>query len=122
MKRISLDTNAISHLFRGDKEVMKVMNEADIIYLPYFVIAELHAGFAGGNRKEKNLSILTALEQKSKVRRIYPTDHTIEIYVEIYRHLREKGKPIPTHDIWIAAMTIENSAVLITYDHHFKEV
>ena len=38
---------------------------------------------------------------------------------ELY-FLREKGTPIPTNDIWIAAMVRETGGKLLTRDSHFE--
>ena len=43
-------------------------------------------------------------------------------YGEIKNSLKEKGKPIPENDIWIAAIAKEHNLVLITKDKHFKLV
>ena len=45
MRKIVLDTNAYSHLMEGDKQVLEALNEADKIYLPVFVVAEVLFGF-----------------------------------------------------------------------------
>lgn len=43
-------------------------------------------------------------------------------YGEIVASLYKKGKPIPTNDVWIAALAIQNDFTLITRDKHFKEI
>jgi hypothetical protein len=37
-------------------------------------------------------------------------------------HLRRKGTPIPTNELWIAASAAQHGLMLLTLDHHFKEV
>ncbi|MCP4134020.1 MAG: type II toxin-antitoxin system VapC family toxin [bacterium] len=34
----------------------------------------------------------------------------------------KKGKPIPTNDIWIAAVAFQHGLKLFTRDKHFKDV
>jgi predicted nucleic acid-binding protein len=36
--------------------------------------------------------------------------------------LRRKGKPIPQHDIWIAATAVRHGSKLIALDQHFTAV
>jgi predicted nucleic acid-binding protein len=36
--------------------------------------------------------------------------------------LRKRGRPIPTHDLWIAAIALERELVVFSRDAHFKEV
>ena len=44
---------------------------------------------------------------------------TADRFGRIAAALREKGRPIPTNDVWIAAHAMESGAELITYDRHF---
>lgn len=36
--------------------------------------------------------------------------------------LRKKGRPIPTNDVWIAAIALQYEFTLIARDKHFKEI
>ena len=36
--------------------------------------------------------------------------------------LKQKGTPISTNDIWIAAHAMESGADLISFDEHFKKI
>lgn len=56
------------------------------------------------------------------VERLFPTDETIEIFSDIFTTLKKAGKPIPAHDIWIAALAIETGSVIVHFDKHFEEV
>jgi tRNA(fMet)-specific endonuclease VapC len=44
------------------------------------------------------------------------------IYSQIVTNLRQIGKPIPTNDIWIAAVAFQNGLKLFTKDSHFQAV
>jgi len=122
MKKVVLDTNAYSQLIGGEKKVLDVLNQAAQIIIPSFVIAELISGFKSGSKENWNRSILEQFEARATVQRYYPTDETIEIYAEILFELKTAGTPIPTHDIWIAAIAIENGCTIITYDKHFLKI
>jgi len=37
-------------------------------------------------------------------------------------NLFKKGKPIPTNDVWIAAIAKHHKLTIITKDKHFKEI
>lgn len=43
-------------------------------------------------------------------------------YGTLVRQLNLQGTPIPTNDIWIAAVTFETGAVLLTEDRHFSVI
>ncbi|MBN2893586.1 MAG: PIN domain-containing protein [Bacteroidales bacterium] len=45
-----------------------------------------------------------------------------EEYSEILIELKEKGKPIPENDIWIASICRNNGLILATRDKHLTNV
>ena len=45
-----------------------------------------------------------------------------EEYAQIRKGLKDKGKPIPENDIWIAAICKVNEIPLATRDKHFKNI
>jgi tRNA(fMet)-specific endonuclease VapC len=47
---------------------------------------------------------------------------TAEVYTQTRLHLKQKGKPIPENDIWIAAQCIENNWTLATCDRDFTYI
>jgi tRNA(fMet)-specific endonuclease VapC len=44
------------------------------------------------------------------------------VYGLLKQRLREKGRPIPENDIWIAATAANHNLILVTRDQHFDEV
>jgi tRNA(fMet)-specific endonuclease VapC len=116
------DTNAYSALGRGAKEVLEVYEQADIVYLPFAVIGELLSGFRRGFNAERNLIQLKEFLRLPRVERVDSTARTTEFYGRIHAELKERGSPIPINDVWIAAQSMENGAVLVTYDRHFLHV
>ena len=122
MRKVVLDTSAYSHLIKGDRKIASVLSLADRIFLPLFVIAELVYGFKLGKRESANRNYLAKFESKRTVSRFLPGSETIELYSEVKKDLKLKGKPIPEHDMWIAAITIETGSTLLTYDKHFSYI
>ena len=47
---------------------------------------------------------------------------TADRFGRIAAKLREKGTPIPTNDIWIAAQAMDVGADLLSSDTHFRSV
>jgi tRNA(fMet)-specific endonuclease VapC len=43
-------------------------------------------------------------------------------YGNIKEQLRQKGKPIPENDIWIAAVALQFESILVSRDEHFLAV
>lgn len=57
---------------------------------------------------------------KPGVRVLYATDATTRFYASLYRPLRAQGTPIPTNDLWIAALVVEHDLRLLTRDSYFR--
>lgn len=53
------------------------------------------------------------------VRVPYADEQTTHHYGAVYRQLRKQGTPIPTNDMWIAALVLQHSLVLFARDTHF---
>lgn len=122
MKVITLDTNSYSRLLRGDTLVLKELNTSNIIYIPVVVLGELFHGFYRGNLLNKNEQRLNKFLSKPVVKIANVTAKTSKIYGEIKNLIWKKGHPIPTNDIWIAAIAIETDSTLVTYDKHFLSI
>ena len=116
-----LDTNAYSDWRRSGR-----WNEnlalADRVFVPTVVLGELFHGFAQGRHARRNLAGLDDFLRQPQVDVVSLTRRTAEIYGRFLHHLQTKGTPIPTNDIWIAAMTHEVHGQLATRDAHFRHL
>ncbi len=120
--KLILDTNRYTDLARGDATVVHFLEHADMIYLPFVAIAELRGGFAMGKRGRENETFLRQFILQSNVTSLYPDEQTTVQYAAVYRHLRRQGTPIPTNDIWIAALTLQHGLKLYARDKHFDHI
>ena len=122
MRRLLIDTNIYSYALKGDDEVVEVLKKAEQIGISVISIGELLSGFKGGGKEQKNREELEIFLDSPRVV-IYSLDEdTSEFYAEILNNLREIGKPVPTNDIWIAAVAFQNGLKLFTKDNHFKAI
>ena len=120
--KICVDTNAYTAFKRGDEAVTGVLENAGEVLLPSIVVGELFAGFHMGSRRDRNIEELNDFLAKPGVS-IVDIDRSIaERYGVLIKTLREKGTPIPTNDIWIAAVALDTGARLLTLDDHFQYV
>ena len=103
---ILLDTSGYSELHRGNEAVLEVIRHATTVSVPSIVLGELHSGFKAGTRLQENRERLAKFLAKQTVRVLNVTEATALRYAEVNYYLRVKGKPIPTNDVWIAALTI----------------
>jgi len=49
-------------------------------------------------------------------------DEAASLYADIHVELRRAGTPLPTNDIWIAALAAREGAEIVTSDRHFEVV
>lgn len=122
MKSIILDTNAYSSFIKNDLQVTNEIKNCDIVFLPSIVIGELYSGFYQGNKFQFNEGLLELFLNNVFSKTVSVHETTSKIYGKIYSELLKNGTPIPTNDIWIAAIAIEKNSVLVTYDNHFLKI
>jgi len=121
-RRVVLDTSAYSHFRAGHSELHERLENAVEIIVPTVVVGELHAGFRGGSRFVDNQSALERFLREPFVR-VVGVDAAVAVrYGEVFSQLRRAGKPIPTNDVWIAAVTLETGSHLLTFDEDFSHV
>ena len=120
--RIALDANRYTDVARGDREVVAVLETAEQVFLPFAVLGELRAGFAAGKQGIENERLLQRFLAKPGVESLFASEATTRHYAQLYRQLRQQGTPIPTNDLWIAALVVEHDLALCTRDDHFRHL
>ena len=118
--RFLLDTNILVAILDGEKSALSNLKMAAAVYVPAVALGELYFGAAKSGRPAENAA---------KVNR-FATDATIlpcdpggaREYGLVKQRLREKGRPIPENDVWIAALAKHYGMVLVTRDGHFEAV
>lgn len=101
---------------------MARLEPAEEIVVPTTVLGELYACFRLGFRQKANIQELHDFLERPGVK-VAPIDDAVaRRYGDIVAALRNIGKPMPTNDIWIAAVTLEHNGELLTRDEHFQEV
>ena len=120
--RVALDTNRLIDLFQGDTELAERLATCEEVWIPLVALAEIKAGFYGGNQRHKNELLLRKLLAKKTVDVLLPTLETSEQYARLFVLLKRAGTPIPHNDLWIAALVLEHDLLLITRDQHFRHI
>lgn len=120
--RLALDTNRYSDLFKNVPETIELVESAEAIFMAFVVVAELRAGFAYGRRQLENEGILRRFLSREGVHVLFADDQTTHHYAAIYRQLRRLGTPIPTNDMWLAALALQHNLVLHDRDMHFDRL
>lgn len=120
--RVALDTNRLTDLFQGDRELSDRLGYCDEVWIPLFVLAEIKAGFYGGTERQRNEVLLRMLLSKQTVGVLFPGRETAEQFARLFVQLKRAGTPIPQIDVWIAALSLEHDLTLITRDRHFEHI
>lgn len=122
MKRICLDTSAYSHFIRGTPSAVEAITQAREVLLPVVALGELRAGFRRGARAKQNETNLRNFLSEPATMVIDVDDEVASIYAELIDDLRSQGTPIPTNDVWIAALASSEGAIVLTFDKHFEHL
>jgi len=104
---------------RGDADTVRAVETADTVFLPLIVLGELRCGFAVGRHGAMNEGVLRQFLLRPGVEVLSPDQQTTQHYGAVYRQLRSQGTPIPTHDMWIAALVLQHDLALLARDRHF---
>lgn len=120
--RVAIDTNRYVDLCRGVADTVEILETADDVVLPFVVLGELRAGFLLGRRQADNERALNRLLLKDGVEVLYPDDQTTHHYASVFRQLRKQGTPIPTNDMWLAALVLQHNLALHARDKHFDHL
>ena len=122
--RILLDTNRLTDALRQDEAVKVLVEQAIEVWIPFVALAEIKAGFLGGDarRRAPNEALLLKFLSLPSVGVVYADSETLEIYARLFNQLREAGTPIPTNDLWIGSLAVQHQLSLLTRDAHFAKV
>src|SRR5208283_368772 len=115
-----LDTNALSAVADDDPGVAAVLARADQTAIPVIVLGEYLHGIAQSRNRSAYKAWLTELLNDCTVLDV--SEPTTQRYADIVGELKRKGKPIPTNDIWTAALCRQHSPPLLSRDRHFDLV
>jgi tRNA(fMet)-specific endonuclease VapC len=117
---VILDTNALSAIADNQAAAVRIFSHAANIELPVIVLGEYRFGIALSRRcseYEKWLAELIAAT------RVLPVDQqTAAHYARIRAELKKGGQPIPSNDLWIAALCRQHRLPLMSQDRHFDAV
>ena len=120
--KVALDTNRYVDLCNGNPDTVALLEEAEAVVVPFIVVGELRAGFAGGRRQAENEQKLRRFLMKDGVHVLYPDSQTTHHYAAVFWQLRRAGTPIPTNDMWVAALVLQHNLVLHARDRHFDSL
>jgi predicted nucleic acid-binding protein len=117
---VIVDTNALSAIADERDQIRELLGRATGIAVPVIAIGEYRSGIA---RSRNFLRYQQWLDEFILASRVLVIDEfTTRSYADISLELRHVGKPIPTNDIWIAALCRQHELPLLSRDRHFDTV
>ena len=102
--------------------MVETLSRARWVGVATVVLGELRYGFLTSRKTTENEAQLGRFLAHPIVE-VLPVDNEIsQIYAEIFTTLRHAGTPVPTNDVWIAAVATRHGAAVLTYDAHFQRI
>ena len=114
-----LDTNALSAIVDGDPKVADALPPGRLA-IPAIVLGEFRFGVQQSKRRDGYMDWLA--ENLSDYDVLDVTDRTATYYAEIRIESRQTGSPIPSNDVWIAALCRQFGLPILSRDRHFDVV
>jgi tRNA(fMet)-specific endonuclease VapC len=117
---VILDTNGLSALADGESTLEPILREAAEVALPVIVLAEFRYGVRQSRERQRYEQWLT--ESLGNFRILDVDEATAASYATVRMELKKAGTPIPSNDVWIAALCRQHSLFLLSRDRHFDLV
>jgi tRNA(fMet)-specific endonuclease VapC len=115
-----VDTNALSAIADDHPDVVSVIARSDQMAIPVIVLGEYRYGIAQSRHRAAYENWLTEFLRDCLVFDV--NESTATHYAEVALQLKRAGKPIPSNDLWIAALCRQHSLPLLSRDRHFDFV
>ncbi len=114
------DTNALSAFADGDSDLRQAIERETDLALPTVVLGEYLFGISQSRYRTRYEKWLHTHVGTFLVLPVVAS--TAAHYAEIRAELKSAGQPIPSNDVWIAALTREHGVALVSRDRHFGMV
>ncbi len=115
-----LDTNALAAVADGEPEAVNALSRAPRPAIPVIVLGEYRFGIAQSQHRTEYERWLSEVLLPSRVLDV--NEETTLRYAEIRLELKRAGTPIPSNDVWIAALCRQHALPILSRDRHFDLV
>jgi tRNA(fMet)-specific endonuclease VapC len=117
---VILDTNGLSALAEGESALEPILRKAERVAIPVIVLGEYRYGIGQSRDRKHYEQWLT--ESLPKFRILDVDERTTLSYTVVRTELKKAGTPIPSNDVWIAALCRQHSLPIVSRDRHFDAV
>ena len=104
----------------GEPSLEPVLRKTEQLAIPVIVLGEYRYGILHSRNRRHYQQWL--LEHLPKFRVLDIEDRTTISYSAVRIELKKAGTPIPSNDVWIAALCRQHSLPIISRDRHFDLV
>jgi tRNA(fMet)-specific endonuclease VapC len=115
-----LDTDGLSALAEGELRLEPILRKATQIAVPVIVLGEYRYGIQQSRERQRYEHWL--VEYLPKFRVLNVDEQTTTSYAAVRGELKRAGTPIPSNDVWIAALCRQHSLAVLSRDRHFDLV
>lgn len=115
-----LDTNALSAVADGDASLEPLLQRMSEPSIPVIVLGEYRYGILHSRERKHYEQWLT--EYLPNYRILDVSEETAVHYASVRAEMKKAGTPIPTNDVWIAALCRQYTLPLLSRDRHFDSV
>jgi len=117
---VILDTNGLSAVADGEAALEPILRKAAEVAVPVIVLGEYRYGIQQSRNRQRYEQWLT--ESIPNYRVLDVDEETARSYATLRSELKQAGTPIPSNDVWIAALCRQHSFPLLSRDRHFDLV
>lgn len=115
-----LDTNGLSAIAEGEPALESILRKATQVAVPVIVLGEYRYGIAQSRYRKHYEQWLGEFLQTIRILNV--DERTTVAYSTVRSELKKAGSPIPSNDVWIAALCRQHSQPLLSRDRHFDAV
>lgn len=115
-----LDTNGLSAVADGESALEPILRKAAQIAIPVIVLGEYRYGISQSRNRKHYEKWLAAYLPTFRILDV--DERTTLSYSAVRSELKTAGTPIPSNDVWIAALCRQHSLPLLSRDRHFDAV
>jgi len=115
-----LDTNGLSAVADGDASLEPLLQRPAELSIPVIVLGEYRYGIWQSRERKHYEQWLTQSLPNYRILDI--DEETVIHYASVRAEMKKAGTPIPSNDVWIAALCRQYSLPLLSRDRHFDSV
>jgi tRNA(fMet)-specific endonuclease VapC len=117
---VILDTNGLSAVADGDAALEPILRRAPELAVPVIVLGEYRYGIRQSRERLRYEEWLT--DSLPHYRILEVNQDTTIYYAALRTELKKAGTPIPSNDVWVAALCRQHALPLVSRDRHFDFV